>query len=94
MGQQQLKAHTTEGRHASVVYQTAEVNRPPTAVSQKCDRGNWVVYIPQSGGIQNCQSGARTHFERRGDIYELDLRVKNEDLKDGSQTSICTRPRL
>jgi len=94
MGQQKLKAHTNEGRQASVVYQISEVSRPLTAVSQTCDRGNWVVYIPQGGFIQNCKSGARTHFEQRGDIYELDLWVKNEDLKDGSQTSSFTRPGL
>ena len=92
MGQQKLKAQTNEGRIASVVYQIAEVSRPLTAVSQTCDRGYWVIYIPQGGFTQNCQTGARTHFERRGDIYELDLWVKNEDLNDGSQSSSVPRP--
>ena len=92
MGQQRLKAQTNEGRNASVVYQIAEVSRPLTAVSQTCDRGNWVIYTPQGGFIQNCQTGARTHFDRRGDIYELDLWAKNDDLKEGSQTSSFTRP--
>ena len=92
MGQQKLKAQTNEGRSASVIYLIAEVSRPLTAVSQTCDRGDWVIYTPQGGCIQNCQTGARTHFERRGDIYELDLWVKNEDLSDGSQASSFPRP--
>ncbi len=73
MVNKRLKAQTSEGRNASVVYQIAEVNRPLTAVSQTCDRGNWVIYTPQGGFIQNCQTGARTHFDRRGDIYELEF---------------------
>ena len=75
-----------------MVYQVAEVSRPLTADSQNCDRGNWAIYIPQGGFIQNCQTGTRTHFEQRRDIYELDLWVKKEDLKDGSQASSFTRP--
>ena len=81
MGQQKLKVQTNEGRDSKVVYQIAEVSRPLTAVSQTCDNGNWVVYTPQGGFILSCLIGGRTYFDRRGDIYELDLWVKEEDLQ-------------
>ena len=87
LGQQQLSVQTNEGKDSTVVYQIAEVSRPLTAVSKTSDHGNWVVYTPQGGFIINCQTGNRTHFERRGGIYELDLWVKEEDLKEGSQSS-------
>ena len=79
MGQQRLKVQTNEGRDSKVVYQIAEVSRPLTAVSQTCDNGNWVVYTPQGGFILSCLTGG-SYFDRRGDIYELDLWVKEEDL--------------
>ena len=88
MGQQKLKVQTNEGRDSKVVYQIAEVSRPLTAVSQTCDNGNWVVYTPQGGFILSCLTGGRTYFDRRGDIYELDLWVKEEDL----QTAGFPRP--
>ena len=91
MGQQLLRVHTNEGRDAKGVYQIAEVSRPLTAVSATCDQGNWVVYTPQGGFIMNCQTGRRTHFERRGGIYELDLWIKDEELKEGSQPSCFPR---
>ena len=81
MGQQKLKVQTNEGRDSKVVYQIAEVSRPLTAVSQTCDNGNWVVYNPQGGFILSCLTRGRTYFDRRGDIYELDLWVKEEDLQ-------------
>ena len=81
MGQQKLRAHTNEGRDAMVLYQIAEVSRPLTAVSQTCDNGNWVVYTPHGGFIWNLQTGGKSNFERRGGINELDLWVKEDDLK-------------
>ena len=81
MGQQRLKVQTNEGRDSKVVYQIAEVSRPLTAVSQTCDNNSWVVYTPYGGFILSCVTGGRTYFDRRGDIYELDLWVKEEDLQ-------------
>ena len=78
MGQQMLHVQTNEGRDATVVYQIAEVSRPLTAVTATCDSGNWVVYTPQGGFIINCETGRRTHFERNGGIYELDLWMRDE----------------
>ena len=85
MGQQMLRVQTNEGRDAKVVYQIAEVSRPLIAVSATCGSGNSVVYTPQGGFIMNCQSGRRTHFERNGGIYELDLWVRNENMQNGHQ---------
>ena len=85
MGQQMLRVQTNEGCDAKVVYQIAEVSRPLTAVSATCASGNWVVYTPQGGFIMNCQTGRRTHFERNGGIYELDLWVRNEDRQNCDQ---------
>ena len=92
MGQQKLKVQTNEGRDSRVVYQIAEVSRPLTAVSQTCDNGNWVVYTHHGGFILSCLIGGRTYFDRRGDIYELDLWVKEEDLQGGCKSSSFHRP--
>ena len=92
LGQQTLRVQTNEGKDSKVVYQIAEVIRPLTAISGTCDQGNWVVYTLQGGFIMDCQTGRRTHFERRGGIYELDLWVKEEDLEEGSQSSSFARP--
>ena len=90
MGQKVLKIQTNEGRDKSVLYQIAEVSRPLTSVSATCDKGNWVVYTPEGGFIMNCQTGERTSFERRG-IYELDLWVKDEDMRGGEHPSSFPR---
>mgnify|MGYP005679304799 CR=1 FL=1 len=82
MGQQRLKIQTNEGRDAKVVYQIAEVSRPLTAVSQTCDNGNWVIYTSQGGFILSCLTGARTYFDRQGDIYM--------SLTSGSKRKICS----
>ena len=68
MGQQKMKVQTNEGRDAMVLYQVAEVSRPLTAVSQTCDNGNWVVYTPEGGLIDNLKTGGKTRYERRGHI--------------------------
>ena len=65
-GSRRFKVQTNEGRDAMVLYQTAEVSRPLTAVSQTCDNGNWVVYTPEGGFIWNLKTGGKTNFERRG----------------------------
>ena len=92
MGQQRLRIQTNEGQDSKVVFQIAEVSRPLTAVSGTCDKGSLVVYTPHGGFIINCQTGCRTHFERSGGIYELDLWVKKEELRDGAHSSSFPRP--
>ena len=79
MGQKALNAWTSEWKDVNVLYQIAEVSRPLTSVSATCDKGNVVVYTSQGGFIQNCETGERTHFERNGGIYELDLWMRDED---------------
>ena len=43
MGQQRMKVMTNEGNDSRVLFQSAEVSRPLTAVSATCDAGNVVV---------------------------------------------------
>ena len=85
MGQKALNAWTSEWKDVNVLYQIAEVSRPLTSVSATCDKGNVVVYTSQGGFIQNCEAGERTHFERNGGIYELDLWMRDEDNPGSSQ---------
>ena len=91
MGQKVLKAQTNEGKDTSVLYQIAEVSRPLTSVSATCDRGDRVVYTREAGFIMNCQAGERTSFERKGGIYELDLWIKDEDMRGGEHPSSFPR---
>ena len=83
MGQQRMPIVTNEGMEPKVLYQVAEVSRPPIAVSATCDRGNVVVYGSSGGFIHNLSTGARTHFGRERWIYELDLWVKTDDFNGG-----------
>ena len=86
MGQQRMPIVTNEGMESKVLYQVAEVSRPLTAVSATCDRGNVFVYSSSGGFIHNLSTGARTHFGRKGGIYELDLWVKTEDFNGGGNS--------
>ena len=70
-----------------MLYQIADVSRPLTSVSSTCDKGNWVVYTPQGGFIMNCHTGERTSFERKGGIYELDLWIRDTDMRGGNDSS-------
>lgn len=72
-GQQRMPIVTKEGMEPKVVYQVAEVSRPPIALSATCDRGNVIVYGASGGFIHNLSTGARTHFGGERGICELDL---------------------
>ena len=91
LGQQQLAVQTDEGLDTKVVYQIAEVSRPLTAVSGTCDKGNCVVYTPTGGYIYHMKTGNNTQFQRRGGIYELDLWIKEDELKGGDCSSSFPR---
>ena len=91
MGPKALNAWTSEWKDVNVLYPIAEVSRPLTSVSATCDKGNVVVYHSQGGYIQNCVTGDRTHFERKGGIYELVLWMRDEDNQGSSQPSSFLR---
>ena len=83
MGQQRMPIMTNVGMESKVLYQVAEVSKPLTAVSAACDSGNVDVYSSTGGAIHKLSTGARTHFGRKGGIYELDLRIKTEEFNGG-----------
>ena len=81
------------GRDVRAIYQVAEnLTKCLTSVSETCDHGNWVVYIPKGGFIWNLQTGGKTSFERRGNIYELDLWVEDEFLSGANHSPSFPRP--
>ena len=47
-GQQFLQITTNEGRRGMTRYQIGDVNRPLMAVSQTCDAGNHVLFLPRT----------------------------------------------
>ena len=91
LGQKALKVQTNEGKDTAVVYQIADVSRPLTSVGKTCDKGSWVVYTQEGGFIMNLHTGERTSFERKGGIYQLDLCVKDEDMRGGEHSSSFPR---
>ena len=41
-----------------------------------CDEGHRVVFESDGGYIEHIESGQRTHFDRRGGVYVLDVEVE------------------
>ena len=91
-GEQALTVLTEEGAMADMTFQITDVRRPLCSVGKICDRGNRVIFGRGGGVIHNLSSGRLTPFKRRGNIYALDLWVRQgEDDEKGGSASGFTR---
>ena len=86
MGQQTMRATTSEGKRAKLTYQTAEVSRPLTAVGSTCDKGNFVGFYSDFGFIENLSTGDITYFPREEGIYNLELWFREEEIENDPQS--------
>ena len=59
--------------------QVGDVTRPLMAVSQVCDKGNYVLFTSEGGTVLNLHDWTCLDFDRYQDIYTMDWYLKSED---------------
>ena len=79
LGQQFIHVTTNEGRQGWTKCQVGEVRDPLMSVSQICDQGNTVQFDSAGGWIHNLIDKSWTRFERRHNVFELDLWLTSSD---------------
>ncbi len=79
MGQQILRITTNEVRQGFTRCQVGEVRNPLMSVSQICGMGNTVQFDSEGGWIHNLTDESWTRFERRHNVFELDLWLTTSD---------------
>ena len=65
----------------SSIFQVAEITRPLMSVSRICDQGNTVVFT-KTGGYVLDKQGAKTSFNRKNNVYVLDMWTKVEAVEE------------
>ena len=73
LGQRTVKFVTKDGRKRKMVFQVAKVNKILASIAGICDNGNTVTFTDKGGYIKNIETGRRTTFERKGNVYVLDM---------------------
>ena len=59
--------------------QVGDVTRPLMAVSQVCDKGNWVLFTAEGGSVLNLYDWTWSDFDRNNDIYTMDWYLSAQD---------------
>ena len=62
--------------------QVTDVTKPLGSVGKICEAGNRVVFEPDSGYIQNIQTGKKTPLVKEGKVYKLKVWVKARHKED------------
>ena len=77
-----------------MIFQVAKVNKMLASIAGICDNGNTVTFTDQGGYIRNVESGRRTTFERKGNVYILDMWVRHPgaEIPSPSNKSGFIRP--
>ena len=76
-----------------MVFQVAKVNKILASIAGICDNGNTVTFTDKGGYIKNIETGRRTTFERKGNVYVLDMWVRHPNVKiPRARTSGFSRP--
>ena len=79
LGEQHVKACTEEGEETELLFQIADVSKPPVFVSAICERGNRVMFGRSGVVVKNLRSGREIPFVRRNGIYVLSLWLQDGD---------------
>ena len=78
LGQQHIRACTSEGMETEVLFQVAEISKPLISVSAICERGNRVIFGKGGGVVQHLAIGHETPFYRQNGIYILEMWLLDE----------------
>ena len=60
-----------------MVFQVAAVNKILASIAGICDNGNSVLFRSDGGTITNLKDGRETKFRRQGNVYVMDMWVRN-----------------
>ena len=77
LGQRTVKFVTKDGRRRKMVFQVANVNKILASIAGICGNGNTVLFNETGGYIRNNNTGRKTAFERKGNVYIMDMWVKH-----------------
>ena len=57
------------------------MNRIPASIAEICGNGSSVPFRSDGGTITNIKDGRETHFRRQGNVYVMDMWVRNPKVK-------------
>ena len=80
-GEKSVPIITREGKKGFANFQCADVSRPLMSVSRICDQGNCVVFTATGGYVLDKQ-GSKTAFNRKNNVYVLDMWTKVEAVEE------------
>lgn len=81
-GEKRMVWRSQEGHGGKLTAQVTDVTKGLGSVSMVADAGNWVVFGPKGGYIQQIQGGKRTQFHREGKAYVFDMMVRARNSED------------
>ena len=76
-GQRTVRFRTLDGSRRQMVFQVAAVNKILASIAGICDNGNEVTFRADGGTITHTQTKRETHFRRQGNVYVMDMWVRN-----------------
>ena len=73
-----------------MVFQVAAVNKILASIAGICDNGNSVLFRSDGGTITNLKDGREIKFRRQGNVYVMDMWVRNPrpSLTSGSRRNL------
>ena len=93
-GQQSLNIVANKGNQGRTCFQVGEVERPLMSVTTVTDQGHDVLFQSDGGYVYNQATGKCIRFERRNNVYHIDLWMTSEDANGTGSQSGFARPGL
>ena len=63
------------------MFQVAAVNKVMASIGGICDNGSSVLFRTDGGTITNLKDGREIQFRRQGNVYVMDMWVRNPRVK-------------
>ena len=64
-----------------MVFQVLAANKILASIACICDNGNPVLLMSDGGTITNIKDGRGIHFRRQGNVYIMDMWIRNPNPK-------------
>ena len=79
-GEKHIKVNMKEGSKCVLRMQATDMRKSLMSVGNVRDEGHRVVFEALGGYIEHLESGQRTHFDRRGGVYILDVEIEPQKV--------------